>query len=337
MTTWLQRRRAAASARKRALRARSRLELLDQARVEIFDVIDASGVWLMFQPLDGLLGFYQRIDDVPGIVINAERPQALQRYTAAHEFGHHVLGHPLSLDGTKEITGELTSPEDPIHEIEAQAFAGGFLMPLHLVNSALAESNLSPPNLTPADVYGVSLTFGVSYEAALIQLRTYRAITAEQYSDLSISPLKIKQALGDGEPPTNHRADLWVVDASNPPPELPLNLEDELVVRLPERRSTGYRWRISQTPNDSLAVLEDTAIPNGRDDEVLGGTTGRRIRFRAERTGKGTLGLVLARAFGSRQPEQQLQVPMDIAPPATGAADHGLFVRQQGRLAARRQ
>ena len=64
----------------------------------------------------------------PGIVLNADRSRSsLQRYTCAHELGHHVLGHASHLDEAEHpspVIGQRAT------ELAAQAFAGAFLMPL---------------------------------------------------------------------------------------------------------------------------------------------------------------------------------------------------------------
>jgi IrrE N-terminal-like domain len=120
--------------------------------VDVFSVIEAEGIRLMFQPLRDLFGFYRRLSGVAGIVIDANHPPSLQRYTAAHEYGHHVLGHGFSLDEVRNIDGArgvdaarefeealaVKSPAeigDPRHEAAAQVgfrrdigdWAGGLL------------------------------------------------------------------------------------------------------------------------------------------------------------------------------------------------------------------
>ena len=72
-------------------------------------------------------------------VVHSGHPRPLQRFTAAHEYGHHVLGHSHSLDTQAEIEGQPTDAADPLAEIAAQAFAGALLMPLHLVNQVAAN------------------------------------------------------------------------------------------------------------------------------------------------------------------------------------------------------
>src|SRR6185369_6946460 len=65
--------------------------------VDVFGAITEREVSLVFRPLDGLLGAFLP-HPVPGIVVTTERGLAVQRFTAAHEFGHFELQHPVSVD-----------------------------------------------------------------------------------------------------------------------------------------------------------------------------------------------------------------------------------------------
>ena len=93
-------------ARHRAIRAAARRHAqlgTDQSgRVDIFDVIEREGIWLMFQKLD-IYGMYLRTPQSSGIILNAQHPLSLQRYTAAHEYGHHVMEHQVSVDTREQI------------------------------------------------------------------------------------------------------------------------------------------------------------------------------------------------------------------------------------------
>ena len=84
------------------------------------------GALLLFRPLRGLLGAYLGQPSFPraGIIVSTQRDLHVQRFTAAHELGHMVMGHEPSLDG-EEIglwRGESSNPQ----EVEADAFASEF-------------------------------------------------------------------------------------------------------------------------------------------------------------------------------------------------------------------
>ena len=100
------------------------LDLADGTKIPIFDLIEDRGIWLSFQPLERLLGVYQRIGNVAGVAINVARPLAMQRFTAAHELGHHELGHESHVDDETSIEGSSNDPQ----ELQAQTFAASLLM-----------------------------------------------------------------------------------------------------------------------------------------------------------------------------------------------------------------
>src|SRR5687768_13611974 len=70
------------------------------SRIDVFRVPVELGTTLLFRPLKGLLGAYltEPVAPVPGIVVSTERDLHVQRFTAAHELGHLVMGHKPSLD-----------------------------------------------------------------------------------------------------------------------------------------------------------------------------------------------------------------------------------------------
>ena len=253
--TSVERKLAERAARIAALRERVALETANDYRFEIFEEIHRRGIWLMFQPLRTLYGFYQRAGDAAGIVVHEGHPLALQRCTAAHEYAHHTLGHLSSFDGKAEIEGRPAANGSSLQEIEARAFAGVLLMPLHLVHRASLELGIHIASLSPLDVYDLSLRFGVSYQAMRTQLWAYGLISLEKYHELDRSPLKINEQLGDGMSPSDHGADSWVVGADMIPKVVQLQVADELTIRVEESGSTGYRWRLDADENAPLLIV----------------------------------------------------------------------------------
>lgn len=217
---------------------------VDQARqVDVFGLIENLGLWLVFFPLDGLLGAYLP-EGTGGILITTERSTPIQRYTAAHELGHWRLdgGHHAALDTEADVLGRT----DIERETLAQVFAGALLMPPPLVHSILPRRNAT--SLSPLDVYTVAREAGVSYEAAARQLYHLERITQNELQELlKVQPLKVKQAIGAGRRPVVGIADVWPVDMAWRDQQLNVRTDDEIVVSLPEDRSTGYRWSIPVT------------------------------------------------------------------------------------------
>ncbi len=139
---------ARADARMEATRALLQLGIDQSQPVDIFKIIQDEGIWLMFQPLKNLYGAYMPQEEAAGIIVHSKHPLSLQRFTAAHEFGHYILKHPLTLDDEGMIKRGGDSSD--LREVQADAFAAHFLMPLELVNKTLVRMGLpiNPGQLT---------------------------------------------------------------------------------------------------------------------------------------------------------------------------------------------
>lgn len=225
---------------------------VDQTRqVDVFGLIETLGLWLAFFPLDGLLGAYLP-EGTGGILITTERSTPIQRYTAAHELGHWRLdgGHDAALDTESDVLGRNTMERETL----AQIFAGALLMPPPLVHTIL--SRRSAASLGPLDVYTVAREAGVSYEAAARQLHHLDRIARFELRELlRVQPLKIKQSIGAGRRPVVGVADVWPVDMAWHGQRLNVRTDDEIIISLPEDRSTGYRWSIvSSDPSPRRAA-----------------------------------------------------------------------------------
>jgi Zn-dependent peptidase ImmA (M78 family) len=200
-----------------AARLHARLHTDLSRPVDIFRIVQELGIWLSCRPLGNLFGFYLRQDDALGICLNAAHPETLQRYTCAHELGHHLLGHASNLDDATDIEG--LGGATPAQERAAQVFAGSFLMPLELVNRVLRRLGLydKPLTLSAADVYQVSRELDVSYTATIWRLRALDRIdgpTAAGYAKAGAAAAKSE--LRGGAPHGSARAALWVIDLCRP-------------------------------------------------------------------------------------------------------------------------
>lgn len=239
-----------ASEHSRRLAAASSASLLltevgvDQTRqVDVFGLIENLGLWLAFFPLDKLLGAYLP-EGVGGILVTTERSTPIQRYTAAHELGHWRLdgGHDGALDSESDVLGRTGIEQETL----AQVFAGALLMPPPLVHNILSRRNTT--TLGPLDVYSIAREAGVSYEASARQLHHLDRITRHELRELlKVQPLNVKQAIGAGRRPVDGDADVWPVDLAWHGQRLNVRTDDEIIISLPENRSTGYRWSIAGT------------------------------------------------------------------------------------------
>ena len=306
--------------------------------VDVFEIIEKAGVWLMFQPMRDVFGSYQRQGDAAGIIINSNHPSSLQRFTAAHEYGHHVLGHEASIDDQGNINS--FGSRLAIQEVAAQAFAADFLIPLQLVNRVLRNLGIGiqPKQLTSAEVYRISLEVGASYTAAVTQLERLGKINRSTSQRLRKErPLQIKEALA-GERPHESRADVWILGQEETGRQLQVRVEDEIHVFLEATPSGGYLWILERPLADGgdegVELLRDV-LEQAAEDNLYGSKGLQHLVFRVAEPG--THSVVLAK----RRPWQRDADPLDefvthvlSAQRPTGDSDRGLAEEQKLHLLA---
>lgn len=290
-----------------AARELRRLHVDQSQAVDVYNIIASEQLWLIFRPLEDALGSY-----LPGgILVNAERRPALQRLTAAHEYGHHVLGHKSSVDVEEDIGDPKRITK--VNEASAQAFAVNFLMPVQLVN-ALWQRLSVPDKIEPYHAYALSLHLGTSYQATVCQLAAQERLRpAEAQGLLSVQPKSIKQRIGHGAGPQNPWADTWPVGRKQSGTTIWVAVDDEICIDLPESPSTGYVWSVGSdsvldlsTACDGLAdygtalglIRTEFGAPDGHKPlECTGGFGMRRIALRALRPGDAELRASLVRPW----------------------------------------
>jgi Zn-dependent peptidase ImmA (M78 family)/transcriptional regulator with XRE-family HTH domain len=101
--------------------------------VDVNGVARGVGVGIFYSPLpDALSAFLLRAEEQAVIGVNANQAPVRRRFSAAHEIGHHVLGHADGsvFDYAFPTTAEGEPPGyEPQHEREANQFAAELLMP----------------------------------------------------------------------------------------------------------------------------------------------------------------------------------------------------------------
>jgi Zn-dependent peptidase ImmA (M78 family) len=165
---------------KRARDVRERLGLgLDGRLDDVLAVVeDAGGVPVLVARLgEGTAGAYD--PSLPLIWVGAGQAVRRQRFTVAHEFGHHCCGHRERkvLDSVDDLAGRTGDT----NEWQANAFAAEFLAPKVAVQ-AWVETELQG-TLTLEVVCRLAHAFAISAPAALIRLRTVGLLADGERSD----------------------------------------------------------------------------------------------------------------------------------------------------------
>lgn len=119
------------------------------ASVPVERIIKSRNIVLQYAPLEEDLSGMAYIKDGVGIIgVNALHHPNRQRFSAAHELGHHVLHadeirRAIHVDkGSVLYRDDLSSKgTDPL-EIEANAFAAELLMPSELLMEAIGADGL---------------------------------------------------------------------------------------------------------------------------------------------------------------------------------------------------
>ena len=127
--------------------------------LDVYDLCQKLGLRVRFVEIS-MEGMYKR-GRPPRILLSALRPQARRTYTCAHELGHHVFGHGLTIDELVQDAARARplTPEEAL----AYSFAGFLLMPALGVRKAFTERGWRASEASPAQLLTVASAFGVGY------------------------------------------------------------------------------------------------------------------------------------------------------------------------------
>ena len=155
---------------------RTRLALT-RSPVNVYKAFAHDDVRVRVTALTGISGaFIPASDDHrAGVLINANQPPDRQRYSAAHELGHSILGHAGAYE--QRIVSPLGRRFSP-REVEADCFASELLVPLRLVQEEIGRLPGSEP--LEAAVHALADRFLVSYRAMIHRLADLNLVTATQ-------------------------------------------------------------------------------------------------------------------------------------------------------------
>jgi Zn-dependent peptidase ImmA (M78 family) len=219
-------------------------------RIDVFQAMHEAGLKLIFRQLDcAALYLPPVLGSRPGAIINSDHPLVLERYSAGHEFGHHVFEHGPQVD--RETALRLSGTRLPPHEMVAEAFAAWFLMPPEIADVALEQIGCAVLE-EPADVYAFALRLGVSYSAACVHLPSLKFVSRAR-SDAwgKIAPKTIKQALSATPPPGGWQNDVWVLSERDAGATLVVRAGDRLLV------SPAGEWAVRELPGGAVLAEDE--------------------------------------------------------------------------------
>ncbi|MFD3580802.1 ImmA/IrrE family metallo-endopeptidase [Streptomyces sp. NPDC058644] len=168
--------------------------------IDVFGALGHAHVEVIGRELGGLLGLYvDSSQGGPACLVNTGLEEVSMRHTAAHELGHHRLGHGTSIDHQEQSSGRWGEGW-PQHEREAEAFASWFLMPRPAARTALARCGLLRPG-SPLDAYRMARWLGTPYATTVRHLVRLKMIARSTETIwLKHSPAGLKAELADGLP-----------------------------------------------------------------------------------------------------------------------------------------
>lgn len=301
--------------------------------VDVFGAIQKIDLPLLFRPLQGLLGAYLR-EPAPGVLVTTQRPMSIQRFTAAHELGHFSMRHRPSLDdesmlrrmpilgepfGHRRIRATEKSAGD-FQEIEADAFATGFMMPRWLLHGHAARQGWTVSDFRrPNRVYQLALRLGASYEATCWTLVRYGLIQPALARELlQTQPRELKAALLEDYRPPDYRGDVWLLTERDGKTHIDGSRNDLFVLKLQEHSGGGYLWNIDQLKASGFGIVRDGL--ESIDGEGIGGPVIRRVTAAPPDTHCGSMALDERRPWDPDPPLSSLKLDFDL----TGPEEEGL-------------
>lgn len=273
------------------------------AAVDIIGAVQRLGLFLMFRPLDGLLGAYVPTKALSGMLVTTKRDLHVQRFTAAHELGHHLLEHKaLSLDSTVGFVGRGEASKHDLQEVEADAFAAEFLLPKWLIVAHLRRQGWGARHLQQPDyVYQLSLRLGASYSATCWALLSQNLLNRSAVKQLlAVEPKVSKQRALPDVTPDDWRVDVWLVSEKDRGAHILGSPNDLIVLALDEHVAGGYTWDVDGVARAGMTVERDGRITP--DENRIGGRVRRRLILQGK--GKKHLHLEERRAWDASQPSR---------------------------------
>lgn len=146
--------------------------------VQVEKIAKSRGIAVRFSPLDQELSGMALIKDGVSVIgVNALHHPNRQRFTMAHELGHHVMHREL-IDGTVHIDkgfmlwrDNVAAQGTDLVEMQANAFASELLMPKQFISQIEGIENLDIDD--EAGMKALAKRFRVSVTALQNRLSSY--------------------------------------------------------------------------------------------------------------------------------------------------------------------
>lgn len=254
-------------ATQQAARVLSRFPVGSRTSFDIIRAVTELGIPLLFRPLKGLWGATVTTENgLRGVLVTTKLDLHVQRFTLAHELGHILLDHKLSLDETVGFLGRFARDSQPPQEVGADTFAAELLAPRSLMLSAAQRHRWTKDALTdPKNVYQLSLRLGISFQATCWALAAQRILSEQLSRTLQDQPVKtLKIAAAPESFLTNSWADVWNLTEADSDSLLEAGPDDIFAVQLLDNASAGFLWELISL-GDSGHVLAEHINDLGND------------------------------------------------------------------------
>jgi len=247
----------------RALEERARLGLSSKAPTpDLLGLIEnVAKVPVIVQQLGpaGIAGAYALRRGLPFIFVNGSMPTARARFTLAHEYGHHVLEHGLSIDKVINISGK-----QPTKEVEANSFAAEFLLPLEALDTWLRDRDYPDADLNV--VVELARDFWVSALVVCYRLLAAHRLSPKKATEIEHA-IEQRQHLQVRLPHTRVLPES-LVDAKGRLRRLPAETEHALLRALDQGLLSEEDFESKlQVPRDELQAFQRLLAVN-RADEI---------------------------------------------------------------------
>ena len=214
--------------------------------VPVFALIVQFGVEVRFTALGALAGALLLGDGhPPGILVNSDQPFERQRFSAAHELGHLLLGHFPKSGSFPSFLGRRFEPE----ELDADAFASEMLIPTDILSERVKDLRDRPLD---ESVFLLAKNFAVSFQAMTLRLAKLGALRPEEQRKLGATkPSDIARRLSSPDRDKTPFRAVWVPKVAASMPSGWHNAAGPDTVRT--LQESAYLYYLTQVPEGSAA------------------------------------------------------------------------------------